>query len=96
MLICLGMAFDLAAKCFQKAMSQTGTSLKYAALSMGLDPAQLRRQLDGHEHLSMRRVFDGMPHPFIQYFALNLVSEAGLPSEISTAVLIHQQMENAS
>lgn len=94
-LILLG-AFLCASKSFEKAMKQTNTSLKSAAISMGVDPAQLRRQLDGHEHLSTRRMFDGMPQEFLQYYALNLVMELGFPQEIQTAAVIQHRMEKAS
>lgn len=95
-MLCLPLMFLAASRSFEKALKQTNTSLKAAAIAMRMDPAQLRRQLDGHEHLSTRRVFDGMPPEFLQHYAFNLVMELGIPTEIKTAAFIERQMEQAS
>lgn len=95
MLLMVCACFEALSRCFQKAMRQSDTSLKAAALYMEMDAAQLRRELDGNGHLSLRRV-SAMPPVFLQYFALNLVAEVGIPLEVQTAAQVERHLEKAS
>jgi len=68
----------------RKAMQLSGVSPKCAALTMGLDKAQLSRQLDGQEHLSAKRLAL-LPPLFHQWLAVLMSEDYGLPLEVTRA-----------
>lgn len=75
---------DVVARSFRAAMAKSNLSLKEAAGHMGIDSAQLSRELSGVGHLSLTRIA-GMPEPFCQWFGLELVGAFGLPAEVQMA-----------
>lgn len=63
------------------AIAQSGMSVKSAALTMGIDHAQLSRALDGVGNLSMTQM-RLLPREFWRRFAVLVVVEVGVPKEI--------------
>lgn len=69
----------------RQALAKAGISLKAAALDMGIDAAQLTRELDGTGHLSARRLAC-LPRSFHQWFSIVQCHRYGLPQEIDSAL----------
>lgn len=68
-------------KYVREALTRSGLSVKAAALTMGMDHAQLSRQLDGDGHLSITRLM-ALPPSFWRWFAVELAVHVGTPREL--------------
>lgn len=71
----------LAGKDLRAAIQRAGLSIKEAAGYMGIDHAQLSRQLDGIENVSMKR-FDALPLEVQREFYVLGAARVGLPKSI--------------
>jgi hypothetical protein len=71
----------------REAMQHSGIGVSKMALWMEIDQAQLERQLQGKEHLSLRRMHK-CPLVFLQYFFFFGMVKVGLPKPIRRAALI--------
>lgn len=91
---CVLVSWQLVIHCYEKAVKQSGEQFK--GVSPVVDPSRFRRMLDGKENLPARQWFEAMPEDLARHFFLNLVIEAGFPTEIQTAATIQRRMEQAS
>lgn len=78
-------------RAFTKAMGKCALSLKETAGHQDRDPRLLQRELDGVGHVSLTRIVQTMPPSFVQWFALELVAEVGLPSEVQLGQTIAER-----
>jgi hypothetical protein len=82
---------EIVAVAFRRALAKSNLSLKEAAWHMGVDGAQLSRELQGIGHLSLTRI-GRMPREFTQWFALELVAALGMPADIRHAQLVQEAL----
>lgn len=70
------------------ALHYADISVEKAAIWMGIDRSQLRRQLGGEGHLSARRLAS-LPIGFHQWYGLLLLEELGIPAPVRRAIKVH-------
>jgi len=77
----------VSAEFFKAAMTVTKMKLKEVAYLMRIDEAQLRRQLEGDGHLSVKRM-ESLPLSFHQEYHFAGLSKCGLPKRLRRLALI--------
>lgn len=68
----------------REALRKADIPLKNAALAMQVDAAQLKRELDGNGHLSLRRLAL-LPDAFWQWFVIVTARRVGVPRELKVS-----------
>jgi len=82
----LGTTFMLG-QVVRDAIRHSNLSLKQASLWQEIDQSQLERQLNGVEHLSLRRM-EKLPLKSLQWFFWLGLMKVGLPKEVRRAAIV--------